>query len=231
MAASEGDIIRDESERNNLQRAITDLETAIAVSNPGTRRILESSLAGVKTRVATLDKRIEEAKVERAAEAQTQAAAAAVLAAKETALSAKERETYKGFLEESYFTKKDFGKLDEFYNHSYDKLSEGGKEEMSKRIDEGIKRGEFEFSDLPKNALQKEKIHRAGRTDKVVPQTHPNEREENSVRPESTAESTTASQIDLSSVDLKGVRMAAATSEPSASAIPDASKQSVNGRS
>ena len=85
-------------------------------------------MAGAKARVVTLDKKIEEAKVERAAEAQAQVAAAAALAAKETALSAKECETYKGFLEESYFTKKDFGRLDEFYTHSYDRLSEGGKD-------------------------------------------------------------------------------------------------------
>ncbi len=79
-----------------------------------------------------LDKKIEEARVEHAAEVQTQVAvAAAKLAARETALSASERETYRGFLEKAYFTKNDFGKLEEFYTHSYDRLSEGGKDEMS----------------------------------------------------------------------------------------------------
>ena len=84
-------------------------------------------------------------------------AAAAALAAKETRLSEEERKTYQSFLEKSYFTKKDFGKLDEFYRHSYDRLSEDGKDEMSKRIDEGIKRGEFKFDELPKTIQRQRK--------------------------------------------------------------------------
>ena len=108
MAATEADILRDEQERGNLQRAVASLETAIAVSNPGTRRMLELSLDGVKARVSTLDRKIEVAKVEHAAEVQAQAVAAATLAAKETALNASERESYRGFLDEKFFTKKDF---------------------------------------------------------------------------------------------------------------------------
>ena len=245
VAASEDDIIRDESERNNLQRAVADLETAIAVSNPGTRRILEASLDGVKARVSTLDRKIETAKVEHAAEVQAQAAAAAVLAAKETALNAKERETYKGFLEESYFTKKDFGKLDTFYTHSYDRLSEGGKDEMSKRIDEGIRRGEFKAADLPesvqklenarshKHLLMQTKEH-VGRLSDDVEQVDPQRENDNAKgKPpmRNPVEASATSAIDLSSVNLKGVKLVLATLQPAAAMIPDASSPSGNARS
>ena len=156
MAATESDILRDEQERGNLLKAISDVEAAIAAYTPGTRRLLENTVENAKNRLVTLDKRIEEAKVERAAEAQAQATAAAVLTAKETKLSADERAAYRGFLEESYFTKKDFGRLDEFYTHGYDRLSEGGKDQMSKRFWEGVNQGEYQFGDAPSVMQQKE---------------------------------------------------------------------------
>lgn len=244
VAVSEDDIIRDESERDNLQRAVADLETAVAVSNPGTRRILESSLDGAKARISTLDRKIEIAKVEHAAEAQAQAAAAAVLAAKETALNAKERESYKGFLEESYFTKKDFGKLDNFYTHSYDRLSEGGKEEMSKRIDEGIRRGEFKATDLPESVRERrsEREHanlkeaeKVERSPKVVVSADNrailSKDRQTAKKAVSASDGADKKEIDLSSVDLKGVTLAVATSPPTAAMIPDASASISTGRS
>ena len=155
MAISEDEIIRDQAERDRLSKVIADAETALAISAQGTRRLIQNFVEHARARVVVLDKKIEEAKVERAAEVQAQVAAAA-LAAKETKLNVKERETYRGFLEESYFTKKDFGKLDEFYTHTYDRLSEGGKEEMSHRIWEGVRRDEYHFTDLPEVVQDKE---------------------------------------------------------------------------
>ena len=155
VAATEADILRDEQERSNLLKAISDVETAIAASTPGTRRVLENTVENAKRRIVTLDRRIEEAKVEHAAEVQAQATAAA-LAAKETKLNEQERERYRGFLEESFFTKKDFGKLENFYTHSYDRLSEDGKEEMSHRFWEGIRHEEYRFEDAPATVREKE---------------------------------------------------------------------------
>ena len=155
VAATDDEILRDEQERSNLLRAIADGEAAIVASPPSTRRVLENMVENGKKRIVILDKKIEEAKIERQAEEQAKVAAAA-LAAKETKLSAEERETYRGFLEKSCFTKKDFGKLDEFYQHSYDRLSDGGKDEMSKRFWEGVKRGEYKFGDAPSVVQQKE---------------------------------------------------------------------------
>ena len=75
---------------------------------------------------------------------------------KEAALNTKEKEQYSGFLKEDFFTKKDFGRLDDFYAHTWDRLSEGGKEQMSKRIWEGVRRNEYKFTDLPKDVQEKE---------------------------------------------------------------------------
>ncbi len=222
MAATEFDIIRDEQERNNLLLTITDVEKAITASTPGARRILENTVENVKNRIATLDKKIEEAKVEHAAEVQAQVVAAAALAAKETKLNASERETYRSFLEESYFTKKDFGKLDAFYAHSYDRLSEGGKEEMSKRIHEGIKRGEFKFTDLPSVIQEKDNEHCSAKTNKEASaQVHINK--SNSSQAAKPANKTAVKDIDVGSIDLSGIRLADATGSPSASSLPDGS--------
>jgi len=61
--------------------------------------------------------------------------------------------------------------LDAFYASSYDKLSDEGKAQMSTRIQEGIRRGEFEFSDLPERVQKKEnefqKAH-GGQTHEII---------------------------------------------------------------
>lgn len=233
MAVTQDDIVRDEQERSNLQNAVADLETAIAVSNPGTRRLLEHSLVGMKARVATLDKRIEEAKAEHAVEVQTQAVAAAraaALAAKETKLSEEERENYRRFLEKTYFTKQDLGSLDTFYRHSYDRLSESGQDQMSQRIHEGIKRGEFTESDLSAAIRQRDEAHCAA---KAAKESSVNFRlESNKPNPvQSTAsEKVPVAELDLSSIDLKKVQLADAPDAPSVSSLPKAPNPRAAGR-
>ena len=241
VAATESDILRDEQERGSLLRTIASVEAAIAASPPGTRRILETTVDNARKRITTLDKKIEEGKVERAAEQQAQTAAAE-LAAKETKLSAKEQDTYRGFMEETYFTKKDVGRLDSFYQHGYDRLSEGGKEEMHKRLHEGIKRGELKASELPDSILKRDfKFSREHNANEISePEAHAtrargqfqNAEKVKSAKFETDATAKSSNtEIDLSSVNLKGVSLAAATTEPSAASIPDASGSSVKGRS
>lgn len=231
VAASEDEIRRDEQERDNLLRTISSVETAIAVSTPGTRRVLETTRDNVMKRVAALDKKIEEAKVERQAEEQAQMAAAAALAAKETRLSEEERKTYQSFLEKSYFTKKDFGKLDEFYKHSYDRLSEGGKDEMSKRIDEGIKRGEFKFDELPKTIQDKENNHAVTKIEgKRISEKPRDDGKQNGSNTEKPSESSTMQNVKLGSLKLEGVTLVDADSLPPAASMPNtASSQIIRG--
>ncbi len=154
--ANEEDILRDQNERSGLHRAIADVETALLASTPGTRRILESSLEGMKGRIATLDKKIGDAIHEREVQAREQAASIAAQAQKEVRLSESEKRTYSGFLAKEFFTKQDFKSLDQFYSKSWDRLSEDGKEEMSHRFWEGIRHNEYRFTDAPAIVQEKE---------------------------------------------------------------------------
>jgi hypothetical protein len=102
-----------------------------------------------------LEKKIKDAQEARETHEREQAAIAA-LAQKETALSSREKETYSGFLKEDFFTKKDFGPLEQFYEKTWDRLSKDGKDEMSHRVWEGVRKGQYTFGELPPAVREKE---------------------------------------------------------------------------
>ncbi len=156
MAGSDFEIRRDELERDNLQSVIFQVETALAVSTPGTRGPLEQFLHNAKGRVSSLEKKIKESLKEREEERQKEQSAATAMAEREAALSESERKTFAGFLEKRYFTKSDFGELKQFYSDVWDRLSERGKDEMSHRIWEGIRKKEYTFGELPEPVREKE---------------------------------------------------------------------------
>ena len=155
MTASDSESKLDEMERDNLQKMISDVETALAGSTPASRGLLEIFLQNAKGRVAVLDKKIKETEIQKENQARDMAALASE-AQKETALSEREKETYSGFLKLDFFTKKDFDRLEQFYAHTWDRLSDSGKDEMSKRVWEGIRRDEYTFTELPKTVREKE---------------------------------------------------------------------------
>jgi len=161
MTESDFDIRRDEMERDNLQRTISEVETVLAVSTPGTRPLWENFLQNAKGRIGALEKKIKDAQEARETHERERLAISS-LAEKETALSSREKEAYSGFLKEDFFTKKDFGRLEQFYAKTWDRLSESGKDEMSARIWGGIRRGEFRFGELPEVVREKEmeRVHR-----------------------------------------------------------------------
>lgn len=155
MPVTEGELRQDEMELDNLQKMISQMETAKAVSIPGTRDVFAAVLFGAKSRLVSLEKKIKDGHAELASQAQADVVIAS-LAQKESALSRSEKETYSGFLSKEFFTKKDFGNLEHFYSHTWDRLSEGGKDQMSRRIWEGVRRDEYKFSDLPTTVREKE---------------------------------------------------------------------------
>ena len=81
---------------------------------------------------------------------------AGYIAVTESRLSAAEQEQYAQFLAKEYFTKSDFNQLEEFYGSAWERLSEGGKAEMSHRVWEGVRRGEYSFMELPETVRKKE---------------------------------------------------------------------------
>jgi hypothetical protein len=118
------------------------------------------SLASLlETAQAQLDsERVEEqhATIGKKEREQQERAAVAHMVEREHRLNAAEKEQYGRFLEQDYFTKANFDELDRFYAHSWDKLSDEGKAEMSHRVWEGIRRDEYEFDELPENVRKKE---------------------------------------------------------------------------
>ena len=93
---------------------------------------------------------------DRRATERLEAGVVAQLMAQESRLTSEERQLYGGLLAKGYFTRADFGDLDEFYGGAWDRLSDGGRAEMGHRVWEGVRRGEYDFSELPENVRRRE---------------------------------------------------------------------------
>ena len=63
----------------------------------------------------------------------------AALVAVEKALSDSDQEEYSAILKHEHFTKAEFAQLEHFYSNGYDKLSEEGKRQMSRRVWDGMR--------------------------------------------------------------------------------------------
>jgi hypothetical protein len=75
------------------------------------------------------------------------------LVEREKTLTESERKEYAALLKHERFSKVEFGALDRFYKRVFDKLTEGGQAEISKRVWGGIRRSETDKHDAVKNAL------------------------------------------------------------------------------
>src|SRR5690606_14217747 len=102
--------------------------------------LLSQFLDKAKIRIEELTELEEESLSEERQHRQEIAVAIAAKAQQEAALSAAEREQYAAFLSLEFFTKEDFPALERFYGGAWDRLSDGGKAEMSHRVWEGVRR-------------------------------------------------------------------------------------------
>lgn len=147
------------AEAGRLQEAVKQLETALAfnaaTSGSTSTMLLVQWLDSAKKRIAELEE-LEETAVADERRKSVEDLAIAYKVHRETALSAEERQQYQEFLGREFFTKEDFGKLEKFYEGAWDRLSEDGKAEMSHRVWEGVRRKEYEFSELPDIVKMKE---------------------------------------------------------------------------
>ena len=150
-----------ESEQWRLQEMVERIELALQFSggmDAATVGLMRRALHNAQQQISR-----NEADVQRKAEEQKEAterqAMINALVSRETALNSSEKQEYAGFLKKDYFTKKDFAALEHFYAHSWEKLSEGGKDQMSHRVWEGVRRGEFKFEELPKAIKEREAQH------------------------------------------------------------------------
>ena len=141
----------------SLQSSIASAERLMQ-SAPGPNILLANFVENAKSRVGFIERKIKESQ-EKETRAEEQAKAFVALrqdAERETALSESERQTYDRFLSEDFFTRKDFSRLDQFYSHSWDRLSQHGKDEMSHRVWEGVRQGNYTFGQLPPSVKEKE---------------------------------------------------------------------------
>ena len=147
--------VAEEAEYKRLLGVIGQLERSLAVTTSSdVVNALTTYLNSLKTRLSVLEekkKTIEEEK-QRMTDQQNMA----VLVERETALNEQEREQYGSFLAQEYFTKADFGSLEQFYGNTWDRLTEGGKSQMSHRVWEGVRREEYRFTELPETIKEKE---------------------------------------------------------------------------
>lgn len=150
----------DKSEYERIEAAIRATEQAMA-GNPHIRNgVSNAMLEPSKKRLEALEQlgvAPHQADEERRKTENT-AVAIAALVMQETRLSSEEKHAYGGFLRKEFFTRNDFGNLEDFYadGGAWDRLSKKGKEEMSTRVWAGIERGEFSFSELPDSVRRKE---------------------------------------------------------------------------
>lgn len=142
-----------------LARQAAEIEKLISSGvrlEAGTGYSLASILHAAESRMATI--RIDEGRVEleRKEEKTREAAAIAALVEREHRLDEKEKLQYAGFLEKDCFSRADLPALERFYGRSYAKLSDDGKLQMHERVQEGIRRGNFSFEELPSNMREAE---------------------------------------------------------------------------
>lgn len=149
----------DRAEAGRLREAVKSLEAMIKAggitSNAASSMLLAGALSTAQKKIEDLDGREQEAKKDERERAEKDVAIAIAIQ-HEAALSAEENRQYQDFLSREYFTKNDFGKLEHFYEHTYDRLSEQGKSEMSHRVWEGVRREQYEFNELPDVVKEKE---------------------------------------------------------------------------
>lgn len=151
----------DDAEWLGLQRILLDIERGMPVSaesRDATAGVTPAVFAEwAKHRVEALENEgAVGAAHERKEKEQYQSVTVAYAVLREHNLTAAEKESFGSFLHKEFFTRADFGDLNQFYGSAWDRLCEEGKAEMSYRVWEGIRRGEYSFTDLPENTRKKE---------------------------------------------------------------------------
>lgn len=152
--------ILDEAEYARLEKVVEAIEKMIGAKaeSVGSASMLAEFAATARRRMESLEigGLVDSAEKDRKKADQFQNVAVMYLVQRETRLSAAEREQYGSFLEKRFFTRSDFDELDGFYGSAWDRLTDDGKAQMSHRVWEGVRRGEYEFIDLPENVRKKE---------------------------------------------------------------------------
>ena len=148
----------DETEYRKLSEMVDTIEKAINQGKIPASDIMTNLLLNAKQRMGVLETQSGILHDQNKKDKDTQMNAVIVaMVERETRLNATEKQAYGEFLEKEYFTRDDLSELESFYANggAWDRLSEKGKEQMGIRLEEGIRRGEIEFSELSPNMQKK----------------------------------------------------------------------------
>ncbi len=150
---NEGELVR-------LHKLISELQWHIFQRGDGvnavTTSMLVNSLVEAQGQTASVERELKSEDEENHRKEQQEKSTMRFVIEQEAALNSEERREYAGFLRKEFFTKSDFHSLAHFYAHSWDKLTESGKEQMSHRLWGGIRHGEYTFQELPEVVKEKE---------------------------------------------------------------------------
>lgn len=148
----------DKAEYARLESQVIEVERIVGeeLAHASVSGLLGEFLRNAKARMNEIlpDGNLQER--ERKERSQSDQLAVAALVERESRLTASEKDQYGGFLKQGWFTKSNFGELESFYSSAWDRLSEEGKAQMSYRVWEGIRQGEYSFAELPENVRKKE---------------------------------------------------------------------------
>lgn len=151
----------DEIESWKLHARISDLEHQLSSSGASagsSTSMLVQILNEAKKQLTGLQMKEQNHHDEERRKADAQLVAVVQLVAQETALNQRERQQYGAFIQKEFFTQNDFTALEDFYANAWDRLTDGGKAQMSHRVWEGVRRDEYEFSELPNVVREKEAL-------------------------------------------------------------------------
>lgn len=146
-----------DAELGSLHQVVLQIEAMVAnhAVGQGMANVLHRMLSEAQARIGTIQQEQKQEQIEKE-EKSVRELAVAYQVQREAALNAAERVQYESFLKKDFFAREDFAGLESFYQNSYDKLTDGGKAEMSTRVWEGVRRKEYEFIDLPDIVKEKE---------------------------------------------------------------------------
>lgn len=148
-----------EIELAKLDKLISELQWQIfnaGGSQAASTSMLVKRLTEAQGRSATVHREEQREKEKKDQTDQQEQNLAIAKAERELALTQPEQREYASFLECAFFTKAMFPRLDHFYSQTWDRLSDEGKAEMSKRVWEGVNQGQYRFNELPDSVKEKE---------------------------------------------------------------------------
>ena len=144
-----------EVEASRFARSVEEIEKLIRSGADISGYPLAAALESRQARLDSIRAEDEHVTTNKKERDQKDRIAIAQMVEREAKLDKEEKDRYAQLLSKDYFTKSDFKDLEQFYTRSWDKLSDGGKAEVDKRVLEGVRQGQYEINELPDSVKER----------------------------------------------------------------------------